>query len=439
MGLLNPANNATQAEPGLLDQVFSTPSSQALWALGSGLLGVRRGNEGAAFQNAMHSYNEAQQEQRRNKLTDAELETRRLQMQQLMQQQTDAQDVRSFWSNPANYTNAAKPAVPYGAGMTGGLDMQDVNPGSPASPAGPMGMRQLGQSMIASGKPALVQQGLTTIQKTPPLHVKAGESIIEQDANGAYKPVFTAPDHTTQPELQKIVALRDSQLPGSPSYRLYDDMVKKLTTHAPAPSAVVNLTQEKAEAGTVGKFFGDMYSKIQEGGFSAPSKIAKLDRFAALTKGIDTGRATPTQTEIAAYAKSFGIDIDPNLDAKQAANALSKEMALQLRNPAGGAGMPGALSDQDRRFLEQMVPSLANTPGGNGLILETARRLAKREADIAKMAREYRGKKGQMDEGFFNSLAAYSEANPLFGDLAQQAGAAAPASSGGARYIGPAK
>ena len=59
---------------GLLDKLFATPGDQAMWALGSGLLGVRRGNEGRAMYGAMDAYNQAQQEQRRNRLTDAQLE-----------------------------------------------------------------------------------------------------------------------------------------------------------------------------------------------------------------------------------------------------------------------------------------------------------------------------------------------------------------------------
>jgi hypothetical protein len=59
---------------GLFDRALGTPNDQALWALGSGLLGVRRGNEGRAAMGAMEAYNQAQQEQRRNKLTEAQLQ-----------------------------------------------------------------------------------------------------------------------------------------------------------------------------------------------------------------------------------------------------------------------------------------------------------------------------------------------------------------------------
>jgi hypothetical protein len=97
---------------------------------------------------------------------------------------------------------------------------------------------------------------------------------------------------------------------------------------------------------------------------------------------------------------------------------LSNEMALELRNPSGGAGMPGAMSDQDRAFLANMTPGLGKTPGGNKLIIETARKIAKRDQEVAKMARAYRNKKGHFDYGFFDELQDYADKNPLFKDVA---------------------
>ena len=83
--------------------------------------------------------------------------------------------------------------------------------------------------------------------------------------------------------------------------------------------------------------------------------------------------------------------------------------------------MPGAMSDPDRRFLVEMVPGLANTPGGNKIIIEALERKAKRDIEVAKMARAYTKKNGTMD-GFSDELAAWSEKNPLFADLAAKAG-----------------
>jgi hypothetical protein len=178
----------------------------------------------------------------------------------------------------------------------------------------------------------------------------------------------------------------------------------------------ITMGQEKATSQAIGKGIGEQYLKISDAGIAANNKLSKLDRMEQLLTGVETGKLTPTTTQIAALGKSFGFDIDPTLDAKQAVEALSNEMALELRNPAGGAGMPGALSDQDRAFLTGMVPGLAKTPGGNKLIIDTARKLAKREQEVARMARAYKkAHGGEFDDGFYDELQEHADKNPLFG------------------------
>lgn len=190
--------------------------------------------------------------------------------------------------------------------------------------------------------------------------------------------------------------------------------VQKQTTHAPAASANVTIKQEGEEAKTVGKGFGDQYIDIQKGGLAANTKLANLDRMQGLMEGVTTGKLQPTATEIAALGKSLGFNIDDKLGAKQAIEALSNQMALELRNPSGGAGMPGAMSDQDREFLKKMVAGLGKDPQANKLIIDGARALAKRDQEVAQLARDYRQKRGQLDEGFYNELRQWSNANPLF-------------------------
>lgn len=181
------------------------------------------------------------------------------------------------------------------------------------------------------------------------------------------------------------------------------------------PLVTVNTSEEKAEAKKVGEGMGEMYVELQKAGAAAPAKLSKLDRMEQLMDGVNTGKLAPQTMQVAAIADSLGIKIDPKLGAKQALAALSNEIALSLRNPAGGAGMPGAMSDSDRTFLASMTPGLANTPEGNKLIIQTARNLAKREQEVATLARAYRKKNGSLDEGFYDELADFSAAHPLFG------------------------
>lgn len=176
----------------------------------------------------------------------------------------------------------------------------------------------------------------------------------------------------------------------------------------------INMGQEKAESKAVGEYFGKQYSEIQSAGYLASNKLNKVSRLNNLLEGVNTGKLTPAGVEIASTAQSLGFTVDPKLGNKQAAEALTNEMALELRNPSGGAGMPGAMSDADRQFLRGMVPGIEKTPEGRKMITESMVKLAKRDQEVAKIARDYRKKKGMIDEGFYEELNAYSAANPLF-------------------------
>jgi len=175
--------------------------------------------------------------------------------------------------------------------------------------------------------------------------------------------------------------------------------------------------QEKEENKAVGKMFGEQFGDIQKAGFNAQSKISRLDRLSQMLDGLQTGKLTPAMTNVKATLESLGISVDDKLGAAQAAEAISNEIALQTRNPAGGAGMPGAMSDKDREFLVATVPGLSKTPQGNRLLIETSKKLAQRDQEVAKIARDYRRKNGQLDEGFYDELQRFADANPLFSDM----------------------
>jgi hypothetical protein len=200
--------------------------------------------------------------------------------------------------------------------------------------------------------------------------------------------------------------------------------LQKSVTHAPAASAIVNMKQETEEAKKVGGFFGEEYGNVLKAGTSAQSKLNRYNRLGELLADVDTGKFTGAGLEVAKAARSLGFNVSDKVGNLEAAQALSGEIALELRNPSGGAGMPGAMSDADRQFLQNMVPGLQTTPQGRTLMLDTAKRLAQRDIDVARLAREYRRRNGQIDEGFYEELARFSEANPLFSQKNQAGGGA---------------
>lgn len=181
-----------------------------------------------------------------------------------------------------------------------------------------------------------------------------------------------------------------------------------------AGASNTNFIQEKEESKAVGAGLGKRYLDIQEAARLSKRRADRYDRLNELLDGVETGKLTPIGTEIAAFAESLGIKIDPKLGNKQAAVALGNEVALELRNPSGGAGMPGALSDKDLAFLMTMRPGLATSPDGRRLMSETVKKLAQRDMEVARMARAYRKKHGQLDEGFEDELDDFSSKNQLF-------------------------
>ncbi|KAA2234173.1 hypothetical protein [Salinarimonas soli] len=57
----------------------------------------------------------------------------------------------------------------------------------------------------------------------------------------------------------------------------------------------------------------------------------------------------------------------------------------------GAGGFPANnFSDADRQFLIETVPALANSPGGNGMILEAMKRTETLKVENAKAYRHWR-------------------------------------------------
>lgn len=165
----------------------------------------------------------------------------------------------------------------------------------------------------------------------------------------------------------------------------------------------------------VAKDFAARYAAINKSGFTAPSQIAKLERIGKLLEDHEGGKLSQTGLELAQYANSMGFKIDKSLANKEAAAALSNELALSLRDPSNGAGMPGAMSDADRQFLTSMSPNLGQSREGRQQILNAGVALQKRNQQVAEMARKYSKKYGRVDENFYTQLEEWANRNPVFG------------------------
>ncbi len=191
---------------------------------------------------------------------------------------------------------------------------------------------------------------------------------------------------------------------------------KQQNARAGASSVNVKLpTLENEYDKSRGKFYADSANQIDTEALGASGRMGQLDRMdAALSNpNVYTGTAGETITGLKRAAGSLGFDVEGVPDA-EVAQAVGNQMALELRNPSGGAGMPGALSDKDREFLVASVPGLGKTPAGNKLLLGYYKKVEKRKVEVAKLLRDYEIRNGRVGPGFYQELAEFSARNPLF-------------------------
>jgi hypothetical protein len=181
-----------------------------------------------------------------------------------------------------------------------------------------------------------------------------------------------------------------------------------------SPAAASQQAADAAQRMEISKNYGQIYNQAQNAAMQNPAKVAKLQRIGTLLGDFEGGKLSATGLEVARTANSLGIKLDPKLSNKEASEALTNEVALELRSTGSGAGMPGAMSDADREFLKGMTPQMAQTAEGRRTIIESRVKVLERENQVSKMARQYKQKYGTLNEDFFNQLSGWSERNPIF-------------------------
>lgn len=228
----------------------------------------------------------------------------------------------------------------------------------------------------------------------------------------AERDLVTVP--ATNPNAPPTFASRESLLNAPPAA---PGQVPSPAAPRPAgmsPVAAAGQAADAAQQKLVAENMGTIYNNLQNGAMRNPAQIAKFKQIGTLLDGFEGGKLSQTGQDLASAANSVGLKIDKKLPNKEAAAALSNEIALSLRSTASGEGMPGAMSDADREFLKSMTPQMAQTNEGRKQIIGARVKVMEREGQIAGMARKYRTKYGKLDDGFFGQLQDWSNSNPIF-------------------------
>ena len=185
---------------------------------------------------------------------------------------------------------------------------------------------------------------------------------------------------------------------------------------APGPaSSVRNPTaSDSTYSGERAKSFATMADKIGASWEIATKMNGMLDQLDLLYQdpNVTSGALAENISGLKGLAASLNIDI-AGRGSEEAIQSITNRFALELRNPSGGAGMPGAMSDADRTFLSSIPPGLSKTPAGRALIAQGMRSVNDRDRQIANMAQRYEERVGRLDNGFIKEMREWSDANPL--------------------------
>lgn len=107
------------------------------------------------------------------------------------------------------------------------------------------------------------------------------------------------------------------------------------------------------------------YGDIVSAGQNAQAFMGDLQSLATLAGQIGTGKGAQVLAAIGPYAEALGVQVD-GLTEMQAFEAIRDRLVPQMRTPGAGA-----TSDFDARMFLNSLPTLAKTPEGNQIVLDT--------------------------------------------------------------------
>ena len=197
--------------------------------------------------------------------------------------------------------------------------------------------------------------------------------LAEQKAN--------TPDLSPRAKL----ALDANIAPGTPEWT-------EFLTKSTAPSVTVNSgASETAFDKEFGKIQAKEYGEIRtvaRGTYEMDGNLSLVEN--AIDEGLYTGVGAGINNMANRIGAAFGVDGAQEKAARgELVTAVANNMALFVRNPDNGGGMPGATSERDVKFLLDSVPGMSRTPEGNKAVIGIFRAINQRRRKVAELADEW--------------------------------------------------
>jgi hypothetical protein len=238
---------------------------------------------------------------------------------------------------------------------------------------------------------------------------------------------FQRPSTPTGPDQaemdRRANATLDMQTFGQPSNVIIAPGQATNQTRAEAAANQAGLVREQEDLARMGT---ERLGEIRGAARVASTEMASLNELERLLSQVNTGAFAETRINLGRAASFLGLSDGAEVSAAEAAASIANRLALSLRNPAGGEGMPGAMSDADRNFLVSTIPSIQNSPDGWRQMIEIRRRLATASQEQAEEAERFM-REGGRSRDLPGHMAEWSRQRRLFADLESQGGAPAQA------------
>lgn len=196
-----------------------------------------------------------------------------------------------------------------------------------------------------------------------------------------------------------------------------------LTRKSDAPGAVTALNPAK-QAYITGQGERDLkkLGAYQDAREAAPGQIGTYTQLGNALEDLAKTGTSPKLAGLDSTLKQWVPGYKPGdaLQPFQVASAVSNQLALELRNPASGAGMPGSMSDGDRAFLASMVANPGTDINAARSMIDARVRTLQRSQEVGDMASKWAKRYGQLSQvnaqgkDFYDKLSEWSNANPLF-------------------------
>ena len=163
----------------------------------------------------------------------------------------------------------------------------------------------------------------------------------------------------------------------------------------------------------MGKILAGDYRKIAEDAGNAEIAIGNYDIMMSNldAQGMYTGIGAPTALLMGQVLKALGYEMEGVADM-ETFRAVSYK---SIKDEIGSLG--SAVSDGDRRFVENANMQLTTTQAGNRMIIAIKRRMAERKIQMLELANKHKEKHGgRLTEDFWAERSKFVKANRLFTD-----------------------